>query len=107
MADIGDIYKFIQQTNTKSWDDWAKQADSNYDGVVIKAEFEEWIAKQFTQDAIDEFWYSIDTNRSAARVQGTDLKNLHAITKEEMARMEGIVKQAEYLNGLKIDAPNE
>ena len=107
MADIGAIYKFIQQTNVNSWDDWAKKAALDGDGYLIKAEFEKWIAGKFNENVVDEFWYAVDINRSAARIEGTDLKNLHAITKDEMARMEAVVNQAEFLNGLVITAPNE
>ena len=97
--DITKMYQFIN--NNYGIDKFMKDADYNGDNVIIKSEFENFLNSQgysATKDVIDSFWKSVDANDSEKRIEGTNLKNYRAVTKDEADRIEKIV---EYYDDLK------
>lgn len=108
--DITKMYQFIDKYGTKNF---MNDADTNGDGVIIKSEFENFLNSQgysATKDVIDSFWKSVDANDSEKRIEGTNLKNYRAVTKDEADRIEKIVKYYEELqtfckSELKLKAP--
>ena len=111
------FYQFLAQyqKDGSSWADVADSTHGNGDGTVIKSEFRaflnaEWNGEEngeLTNDLINSFWKKIDTNTSASKIQGTKLKNLNALDKNEMAnldkQLEVYVKFDEFVsNNVKI-----
>lgn len=111
---ISSMYLFIHQQNDGGeYSAWLKNADSTFgngDGILIKSEFEKYIAEELpmwngleskdARDTLDEFWYGLDINRSAKHIEGTRLNNLHALDDKEMERMERIIQEMEDYNEL-------
>ena len=94
-SDITKMYQFI---NNYGIDKFMKDADDNGDNVIIRSEFENFLSKNSyaaTADVIDSFWKSVDANDSEKRIEGTNLKNYRAVTKDEADRIEQIVKYYE------------
>lgn len=90
------FYRFLASFESKGG--WEKVADSygKEDGTVIKSEFRsfmnaEWNGNEngeLTNDLINSFWKKIDTNTSATKISGTNLKNLNALDGNEMANLD-------------------
>lgn len=112
------MYSFIRDINGgASHREWIKLADANGDGTLIKSEFTKWIEEELpawtgveayqAKGVIENFWYGLDTNRSADHIEGTRLSNLHAVSEEEMVDMEiRLQKMDEYYEILSIiEAP--
>lgn len=112
------MYSFIRDINGGATHrEWIKLADANGDGTLTKSEFTKWIEEELptwtgveayqAKGVIENFWYGIDTNRSAENIEGTRLSNLHAVSEEEMVDMEiRLQKMDEYYEILSIiEAP--
>ena len=90
------FYQFLSKYNADGgWHTVADEKYGNDDNIVIKAEFRafvnaEWNGEEgtLTDDLINSFWKSIDTNQSAAKIKGTKLKNLNALDNSELAAMD-------------------
>ena len=95
-----DITKMYQFINNYGIDKFMKDADNNGDNVIVKSEFENFLNSQCysaTKDVIDSFWKSVDANDSEKRIEGTNLKNYRAVTKDEADRIAKIVEYYEEL----------
>ena len=87
------LYQFL--TNYSG--DWMKDADTNNDGQIIKAEFvnfldeyiDEWsgISKTTQNDMINKFWKKFDTNTSDAYIGGTNIKDKNALSTKELDKL--------------------
>ena len=101
-VNIQKLYQFIASFN-KNGETWVNYADgyggAKKDGTIIKSEFRAFVNGEFqnwngneggtlTDDLISDFWKKIDTNISANKINGTKLRNLNALDKNEMASME-------------------
>jgi len=95
-----DITKMYQFINKYGIDKFMKDADENGDNVIIRSEFENFLSKNSyaaTANVIDSFWKSVDVNDSEKRIEGTNLKNYRAVTKDEADRIAKIVEYYEEL----------
>ena len=99
MTTFGDIGKVYAALSTNK--DWYKRMDRNEDGIITKAECSEYLANDCAslsgmtssekEDLIDKFWKVFDTNRSAQKIAGTNLKNVNALDKVEQTNLKNSV----------------
>ena len=102
------IYQFLQQQGGIS------EADTNGDGAVTKSEFRKfleeggfdfsaldgWNGEKSTKsenDIINNFWKTINTNTSSAKIKGTKVRNSAALDEKEIKTVETRIKASEQL----------
>ena len=108
---LGKFYQFLNQQGINTAEDVVNAMDGvgdfgNADGVVIKAEFsafmkdtwDELLLGEMSDKAINSFWNSIDTQKSAKTVGGTKMKDLNALNENEAAAVEKQIACYEVLN---------
>lgn len=108
---LGKFYQFLNQQGINTAEDVVNAMDGvgdfgNADGVVIKAEFsafmkdtwDELLLGEMSDKAINSFWNSIDTQKSAKTVGGTNMKDLNALNENEAAAVEKQIACYEVLN---------
>lgn len=101
-VNIQKMYHFIASFN-QNGQNWKDVADgyngAKKDGVILKAEFREFVHGEFanwdgneggtvSDDIINQFWKKIDTNTSASKIAGSKYRHLNALDKKELAAME-------------------
>lgn len=104
--EISRVYQFLASFN-KDGKDWKDVADSNDDGFVIKAEFRtlmedfDWngeTSKESKNDLINQFWKTIDTNKSTSKIGTSKIRNANALDNKEVESMEYRITGYEKLN---------
>lgn len=107
MTDVSRVYQFLAKFN-ENGNSWQDAVDSNGDGTIIKSEFRSFMEDNFEwdgetteagkNDLINSFWKTIDSNRSATKIENTKFKNANALDKNEVANMEKRIEMYEILN---------
>lgn len=102
------IYQFLQTQGGIS------EADTNGDGAVTKSEFRKFLeeggfdfsaldgwngekATKSENDIINNFWKTINTNTSSAKIKGTKVRNSAALDEKEIKTIETRIKASEQL----------
>ena len=95
ISKIARVYQFLSDYG-EQWKDAADQC-GYADGIVTKAEFRTFMFNNFTwenedtdaakKDLVNQFWATIDTNRSG-RIAGSSKSNLDALDKDEVNKMQ-------------------
>lgn len=104
--EINRVYQFLAKFN-KNGKDWIDEADTNKDGFVIKSEFRtlmegfDWngeTSQDSKNDLINQFWKTIDTNKSTSKIGASKIRNANALDNKEVAAMEYRITGYEILN---------
>lgn len=86
---ISDIYNVLTGN-------WFTKMDKNEDGIIIKAEFTEFLennikgwngTQKATKDLVDQFWSKFDINRRGDNIKGTTIRNYNALDSRELDEM--------------------
>lgn len=96
--DFTKVYQFLSSYN-QNGKTWVDTADKNEDGIIIKAEFTEFVNENYknwsgnesgetlSADIINNFWKKIDTTVSG-KVAGSSKSNRNALDKNEQANLD-------------------
>lgn len=96
--DLTKVYQFLSSYN-QNGKTWVDSADKNDDGIIIKAEFKEFVNDNYknwsgnesgetlSADIINNFWKKIDTTVSG-KVAGSSKSNRNALDKNEQAALD-------------------
>ena len=91
-GDIGKVYSVLLSSDPA----WITKMDENEDGIIIKAEFTNYLgncnwsadtSKAEKEDLIDKFWKTFDVHRLMDKIPKSDIVNFNALDEDEMANM--------------------
>ena len=86
------FYMFLSSFETNGG--WVSHADQDGDNYIMQCEFYDFVKKNWdgentpSPDLINKFWNNLDSNKDTGKIKGTTLRNLNALDKKEMEKLQ-------------------